>query len=124
MTQNDNRAEAERLFNEGMQLYQQQTAESYRQAIAQWKQAFSLIQTLGDKSLQEQALTSAWIGRVYDALGEKQQALDYYEQALPLWRAVGVRGGEARTLNNIGSVYNDLGEKQQALDYYEQSLPL
>ena len=39
---------------------------------------------------------------VYDDLGEKQKALDYYEQALPLLRQVGDRGGEATTLNNIG----------------------
>ena len=61
---------------------------------------------------------------VYDALGEKQKALDYYEQALPLRRQVGDRGGEATTLNNIGGVYSALGEKQKALDYYEQALPL
>ncbi|MEM7535449.1 MAG: CHAT domain-containing protein, partial [Chloroflexota bacterium] len=35
------------------------------------------------------------IGAVYDALGEKQKALGYYEDALPLRRAVGDRGGEA-----------------------------
>ncbi|MCA2703613.1 MAG: CHAT domain-containing protein, partial [Microcystis sp. M038S2] len=57
-------------------------------------------------------------------LGEKQKALDYYQQALPLWRAVGDRTGEAVTLNNIGVVYNALGEKQKALDYYQQALPL
>ena len=34
------------------------------------------------------------IGAVYDDLGEKQKALDYYNQALPLRRAVGDR--EAR----------------------------
>ncbi|MEC4854184.1 MAG: tetratricopeptide repeat protein, partial [Jaaginema sp. PMC 1079.18] len=54
----------------------------------------------------------------------KQQALDYYNQALPLSQAVGDRASEANTLNNIGGVYSDLGEKQQALDYYNQALPL
>ena len=29
------------------------------------------------------------IGMVYDALGDKQKALRYYEQALPLLRRVG-----------------------------------
>ncbi|MDT9324106.1 MAG: tetratricopeptide repeat protein, partial [Limnospira sp. PMC 1290.21] len=45
-------------------------------------------------------------------------------QALPLRRAVGDRGGEATTLNNIGRVYDSLGEKQTALDYHNQALPL
>ena len=62
------------------------------------------------------------IGAVYDSLGEKQKALDYYNQALPIVRPVGDRSGEARTLNNIGAVYDSLGEKQKALDFYNQAL--
>jgi len=77
---------------------------------------------VGDRS--GEAITLNNIGRVYDALGEKQKALDNYQQALPIMRAVGNRTGEAVTLNNIGFVYDDLGEKQKALDYYQQSLPL
>jgi len=49
-------------------------------------------------------------------LGEKQKALDYLKQALPLLRAAGDRSGEAKTLNDIGDVYDSLGEKQKALD--------
>ncbi|MEY2911709.1 MAG: Glucose starvation-inducible protein, partial [Cyanobacteriota bacterium] len=51
-------------------------------------------------------------------------ALDFYNQALPIRRAVGDRGGEATTLNNIGRVYSALGAKQKALDYYNQALPI
>jgi CHAT domain-containing protein/Tfp pilus assembly protein PilF len=64
------------------------------------------------------------IGAVYDDLGEKQKALDSYNQALPIYRAVGDHDGEATTLNNIGLVYSALGEKQKALDYYNQALPI
>ncbi|MBN3897823.1 MAG: CHAT domain-containing protein, partial [Nostoc sp. NOS(2021)] len=60
----------------------------------------------------------------YDDLGQKQKALDFYNQALLLSRAVGDRTGEARTLNNIGGVYDALGEKQKGLDFYNQALPL
>ncbi|MEC4867660.1 MAG: tetratricopeptide repeat protein, partial [Jaaginema sp. PMC 1078.18] len=69
-----------------------------------------------------EAATLNNIGGVYDSLGEKQQALDYYNQALPIHRVVGNRQMEAATLNNIGLVYSELGEKQQALDYYNQAL--
>ncbi|MCL4252681.1 MAG: tetratricopeptide repeat protein [Anaerolineae bacterium] len=64
------------------------------------------------------------MGGVYSALGDKQKALVYYEQALPIRREVGDRGGEATTLNNMGGVYDDLGDKQKALVYYEQALPI
>ncbi|MFI7600982.1 tetratricopeptide repeat protein, partial [Actinoplanes sp. NPDC049681] len=61
---------------------------------------------------------------VYDGLGDPQQALTYYQQALPIRREVGDRAGEATTLNNIGSVYDGLGDPQQALTYYQQALPI
>jgi CHAT domain-containing protein/Tfp pilus assembly protein PilF len=61
---------------------------------------------------------------VYSALGEKQKALEYYTQALAIFRAVGDRATEATTLNNIGGVYSDLGEKQKALEYHTQALAI
>jgi CHAT domain-containing protein/Tfp pilus assembly protein PilF len=113
---------AERVFNEGMTLYQQGSAESLRQAIQKWQEARLLYRAVGDRG--GEAITLNNIGLVYDDLGEKQKALDYYNQALPIYRAVGDRRGEATTLNNIGLVYNALGEKQKALDFYNQALPI
>jgi CHAT domain-containing protein/Tfp pilus assembly protein PilF len=77
---------------------------------------------VGDRGGEATTLNN--IGAVYDDLGEKQKALDFYNQALPILRAVGDRGGEATTLNNIGAVYDDLGEKQKALVFYNQALPI
>ena len=37
-------------------------------------------------------------------MGQPRQALEYYNQALPIRREVGDRAGEAATLNNIGGV--------------------
>ena len=113
---------AERLFKEGMKLYNQGSAKSLRQAIKKWEEAILLLRAVGDR--RGEAATLNNIGGVYDALGEKQKALDYYNQALPIRRAVGDRRGEATTLNNIGAVYDDLGEKQKALDFYNQALPI
>ncbi|HYB01681.1 MAG TPA: tetratricopeptide repeat protein, partial [Ktedonobacteraceae bacterium] len=62
------------------------------------------------------------IGSTSGVLGQKQEALKYYEQALRIRREVGDRGGEGTTLNNLGRVYYDLGQKQEALKYYEQAL--
>jgi tetratricopeptide (TPR) repeat protein len=61
------------------------------------------------------------MGKVYDDLGEKKKALEYYEQALPLRRRVGDVSGEATTLNNMGLVSDALGEKKKALEYFEQA---
>ena len=120
---------AERLFEEGMTLYQEGSAESLRQAIQKWQEARLLYQAVGDsealrRNRRGEATTLNNIGLVYSALGEKQKALDYYNQALPIRRAVGDSGGEATTLSNIGVVYSALGAKQKALDFYNQALPI
>ena len=123
MTQNDDtRTQAQQLFNQGIQLFQQGTAESLQQAITKWEAALPLWRELEDKS--QEAFTLLGIGAVYNNLGFTQKALEYFNQALPIYRAIGDRIQEAVTLNNIGKVYDDLGEKQQALDYYQQALPL
>ena len=111
---------AAKALNEGLQLYQQGTAEALRGAIVKYEEALKLYREAGDR--RQEATTLNNIGGVYSDLGEKQKALEYYNQSLPLFRAVGDRGGESATLNNIRGVYLDLGEKQKALEYYSQSL--
>ncbi|MGB3642286.1 MAG: CHAT domain-containing tetratricopeptide repeat protein [Rivularia sp. (in: cyanobacteria)] len=116
------RAEAKKLTDEGLQLFQQGTAESLKQALGKWEKALELWQKVGDK--EGQANIMLGIGRIYDLLGYKQKALKLYNQALPLSREVKDKNGEAVTLNNIGVVYDSLGDKQQALKFYNQALPL
>jgi len=53
-----------------------------------------------------------------------RQAIQKWQEARLLYRALGDRRWEAITLNKIGGVYSDLGEKQNALDYYNQALPI
>ncbi|BAY16702.1 TPR domain protein [Anabaenopsis circularis NIES-21] len=55
-------------------------------------------------------------------MGDKQQALKFYNQSLPLAEQVGYKALEATTLDNIGSVYNELGDQNQALVFYIRSL--
>jgi tetratricopeptide (TPR) repeat protein/CHAT domain-containing protein len=116
------RAEAEKLMKEGMQLYQQRTAQSLVAAKKKFEAALVLWQKLGDK--QWQATTVLGIGSVYDDLGDKQQALNFYNQSLPLLIEVENKSGQVITLNNIGFIYHRLGDKQQALKFYDRSLSL
>jgi Leucine-rich repeat (LRR) protein/CHAT domain-containing protein len=117
-----------------------------QQAIDYYNQVLSLIREMGDRPQASINLSNIWnipansdtslgdrtaeattlnnIGLAYNDLGEKQKAKEYFNQALPLFRAVGDRAKEATTLTNIGLVYSDLGEKQTALDYYKQALDL
>ena len=112
-----------KLIQEGRQLSKQGNAESSKQAISKWKQALELLQQLGElKSSQSVLLYS--IGNTYSNLGEKQQALKYYNQALSLARKIKDKFAEASILNNIAAIHDDLGDKQQALKVYNQALLL
>ncbi len=55
-SQSGGRAEAERVFDEGMKLYRQGTAKSLQQAIDKWEEALKLYQQIGDKARQANQL--------------------------------------------------------------------
>ncbi|MGC9528233.1 MAG: tetratricopeptide repeat protein, partial [Limnospira sp.] len=80
---------ADASYQRGLKLFQQGTAESLRAAIPDFEEAARLYERAGDRT--NQAFAQLALGRVHDLLGEKQQALEYYEQALPLFQAVGDR---------------------------------
>lgn len=53
------------------------------------------------------------------------QAVEKYEQALPLWRIAGNKRKEAETLSNLGYLYyNYFGDSLKAREYHEQEAPL
>jgi len=71
----------------------------------------------------EAKLLRRW-GSVWYLLGEKQKALELYNQGLALSQVDADKKGEASALNNIGNVWYALGDNEKALEFYEQSLPL
>jgi CHAT domain-containing protein/tetratricopeptide (TPR) repeat protein len=61
---------------------------------------------------------------VMDQLADRQKALEYYGQALPLHKAAGNRRGEASVLQGTGVVYYAMGQPRKALEYLEPALEL
>ena len=68
--------------------------------------------------------TLSKIGALYDLLGEKKTAIEYYDKALALSREIKFKRSEAYILNGLAAAYYSVSEKQKALDYYERALPL
>lgn len=64
------------------------------------------------------------LGKTYSDMGRDQEAIQYFERALPLWRQQGEQGGEALTLNNEARAFADLGKKQEALQAFGSALDL
>ncbi|MEG4421498.1 tetratricopeptide repeat protein [Microcoleus sp. LAD1_D5] len=57
-------------------------------------------------------------GLVYGTISQPQEALKYFNKALPINREVGERAGEANTLSNIDRVYDSISQPQEALKYF------
>ena len=120
--QDRRRLQAETEFFAAVANDRAQDREKWLQAVVGYRRAVALWHSLRDDA--EEALCLHLIGVIHNDLGEKQKAVDYFNQELPLWRAMGNREREAVTLSNIGVVYSEHKEFQRALDYFHQALPL
>ncbi|MBI3652631.1 MAG: CHAT domain-containing protein [Acidobacteria bacterium] len=61
---------------------------------------------------------------VLASLGEKQQAMEKLERALPLWEAVPDPWGSGRVYHRLGNLYFSLGDAPQAIENFQQALQL
>jgi tetratricopeptide (TPR) repeat protein len=54
-------------------------------------------------------------------LSRFREALQSWQQALEIYRAIGDRAGEGAALNNLGNAYRNLGQYQRAIALYHYS---
>jgi CHAT domain-containing protein len=73
------------------------------------------------KQTDIESVTWENIGLAWSALGEKSKAVEHFQRALALYRALTDVRGEAKALNYIGSARLHLQEDQQALECFEQA---
>jgi tetratricopeptide (TPR) repeat protein len=126
-------------------IWQYCQAEKWREAydLLQQEQLFPDLQRWGDnavlldlyqmllplKNWPQERSEAAGIYRniasIYNLLGQKEQALMYYEKALDIYKELGEQAGEAAALSELGSVYlayDDQTKRQQGLKRYEAAL--
>ena len=122
-------AQVEQLEKLRQQALQQRQQGQPRQEIETLLRILTIARQIQDKKNQVWALL--WlgfnynkIGLVYNSISQPQEALKYFNQALPIMREVGDRAGEAATLNNIGAVYDSISQPQEAFKYLNQALPI
>src|SRR5215468_12536748 len=87
---------------------------------------FREVLALTDRSrrVQTSGGTLLRAGHAKIRLGDRDGALDDFQQALPILHQVGDRAGEATALSNIGLVCYLRGDGDNALRYYQQALPI
>ena len=118
-TTQDRKAEADRLSQQGLQLYQ---TSRYREAIQVFESALGIYREIKERSGEATSLLG--LGLQYNYLGQYQKAIDHYQQSLAIKKQIGDRKGEATALNSLGAAYSNLGQYQKAIDYYQQSLAI
>jgi tetratricopeptide (TPR) repeat protein len=62
------------------------------------------------------------LGNVYNCLGQMEQGIAFYKQALVVLCEVGYRQDEGLGLMNLGEAYHDLGQVERAIEHYHQAL--
>ncbi|MBM4424677.1 MAG: tetratricopeptide repeat protein [Chloroflexi bacterium] len=82
----------------------------------------SLALGIEDKELRANVLSS--IGDVHTRLSELPEARARYEEALPIYRAIGAKLGEANCIQRLGDVHTALSELPEARARYEEALPI
>jgi CHAT domain-containing protein/tetratricopeptide (TPR) repeat protein len=75
-----------------------------------------------DPTLVPEALYQA--GLVIDLLDDSPRAIATLERALPLYRALGLRGRESRALDRLGDLARKTGEVTAAERYLAEALPI
>ncbi len=113
------KAEADRLFRQGNQLY---LISQFEAALQSWQQALTICQEIKDRQCEGASLGS--LGLAYDSLGDYTKAIEYYQQTLAITREIEDRFGEGRALGNLGVAYLSLGDYAKAIDYQHQSLTI
>ena len=116
------RVEAEKLVEEGMQLFYKQTKEARREAAGKFQKAFAFWQAANDKLGEARAYHLA--AHTYNQIGETQKGEEIATQGLPVAKASGDPSAEAYLLDTIGSSYSDRGDRSKALVYFHQALKL
>lgn len=99
---------------------------SYYQAKQYLQQALGkagqLINQRAKMFWQGEALTN--LGFVGWNNGQLDEALNYYQQALVVYRKTGDRWGEVKVLGNLGVIYQARGQLDEALKNYRQTLKI
>jgi tetratricopeptide (TPR) repeat protein len=116
---NPRKAEADRLFQQGVEQFQ---TSQFTAALQFWEQALKIYQEIQDRQGEGNALGG--LGIAYDSLGDYPKAINYHQQSLTIARKIKDRKGEGTALGNFGITYRKLGNYPKAINYHQQYLTI
>ncbi|MBE9191076.1 CHAT domain-containing protein [Gloeocapsopsis crepidinum LEGE 06123] len=101
---------AHQFVQQGIERYQ---AGDYNGAIAPWQRALILYQKAKNNQ-QEVAIVAENLARTYQQLGQSNQAIQYWEQAIAYYRPID-RQQTGRLLTEQAQSYSSMGQNRQAI---------
>ncbi|MCV3216430.1 CHAT domain-containing protein [Plectonema radiosum NIES-515] len=97
----------------------------YTKAVGYLEQALAILRESKEpKARSPQGVTLILLGGFYEELGEKQKAIDAYNQAQSLYHAENKPKEEAQALSGIGGVYGKFGERKKGQEYLDKALAI
>ncbi|MEG4201394.1 CHAT domain-containing tetratricopeptide repeat protein [Microcoleus sp. Pol12A5] len=118
-TQAERKAEADRLFKQGIQQYQ---ISQFQAALQSWQQALIIYREIKNRQGEGRALGN--LGSAYFYLGDYAKAIEYAQQWLAIAREIKDRQNEGKALGNQGIAYLSLGDYAKAIEYAQQLLAI
>ncbi|MEP0785885.1 tetratricopeptide repeat protein [Coleofasciculus sp. FACHB-129] len=115
----DDRTEADQLFQQGVQQFQ---TSQFEAALQSWQQALMIYREIKDRPSEGQVLVN--LGVAYYSLGLYPKAIDCYKQVLAIVGENEDRSIESYALGNLGNAYHSLGDFARAIEYHQQHLTL
>lgn len=111
------KTEVEKLFETGMQKYDQS---QYQEALEIYKQVLAIYQKIGDR--QGISKASYAIGAVYIQLNLYSQALKFLQESLVIHQELNDKVRVGKDLISIAIVHWRQGQYYQALEFYKRAL--
>ncbi|WP_242046810.1 CHAT domain-containing protein [Calothrix parietina] len=118
-TSQNRKAEADKLFQQGIQQF---NTSQFEAALQSWQQALKLYQQIKDRQSEGAALGN--LGLAYSSLGNYAKAIEYQQQDLAIAREIKDRQSEGAALGNLGLAYFSLGNYAKAIEYGQQDLAI
>src|SRR5919199_929090 len=113
------KAEADRLFNQGLEQFQ---TSQFQAALQSWQQALIVYREIKDRQSEGKALGN--LGIAYLSLGDYAKAIEYAQQILAIAREIKDRQSEGKALGGLGVAYLHLGDYTKAIEYAQQQLAI
>jgi CHAT domain-containing protein len=113
------KAEADRLFEQGIQQFH---TSQFEAALQSWQQVLTIYREIKDRQREGRVLGN--LGNAYHSLGDYPKAIEYYQQVLVIARQIQDRQAEGMSLGNLGNAYYSLGAYTKAIEYSQQWLAI